>query len=414
MIDDSDVFSLEVDATDPRRIFASACSGIYASGDRGSRWSKLFGIPRGSRRTYTIRQDPGNPSTVYAGTSRGLWKSTDRGSHWSQVSDLTVRAIAFDPRDSTRFLMATDHSGIVLTSDGAQTYRQANTGFASRRLRSVVPADGGLLASAIYEAGGNGLYRYSTTEDKWTKLPPQSDGAKLNFLSMAMAGRTLLASTYQGMMKSADSGKTWSVVEGPWGGARVRGVSVLAGIVLAATSVGLWRSGDAGATWKRMTEAVDIESVYVPADSGDLALAQASTGLLLSKDRGGFWTRVTGPPQTDVYHFAISAGGTILAASSRGLYRSADEARTWQLVDGAPGTGTVRAAVFHPSRPFAFAIHENRLYQTGGGSQTWSLVPGGDLKHVLVNSILIDPLTPDRLFAITRGRGVLVFPIERN
>ena len=59
MIDDSDVFSIAVDNKTPEHIFASACSGIYASLDRGEQWHKLQGIPNTHRRTHIIRQDPG-------------------------------------------------------------------------------------------------------------------------------------------------------------------------------------------------------------------------------------------------------------------------------------------------------------------------------------------------------------------
>jgi len=50
MIDDSDVMSLHIDAKNPRRIFSSACSGIYRSDDAGLSWTKPQGIPYASRR----------------------------------------------------------------------------------------------------------------------------------------------------------------------------------------------------------------------------------------------------------------------------------------------------------------------------------------------------------------------------
>ena len=60
MIDDSDVMSLHIDAKNPRRIFSSACSGIYRSDDAGLSWTKLQGIPYASRRTQQIVQDTKN------------------------------------------------------------------------------------------------------------------------------------------------------------------------------------------------------------------------------------------------------------------------------------------------------------------------------------------------------------------
>ena len=62
MIDDSDVMSLLIDAADPRRIYASACSGIYRSDDSAAQWRKIQGIPYTARRTYAITQDPKQPA----------------------------------------------------------------------------------------------------------------------------------------------------------------------------------------------------------------------------------------------------------------------------------------------------------------------------------------------------------------
>lgn len=148
LIDDSDVFSLEIDPRNPRQIFASACSGIYTSRDRGSNWVKLVGIPRDSRRTYTIRQDPKHEAVIYAGTSRGLWKSMDRGLSWKEISPLIVRAIAFDPRDSRKFVMATENTGLVVTAAGGETTHPA-VAFAIHQNELYISGDEGATWSAV-------------------------------------------------------------------------------------------------------------------------------------------------------------------------------------------------------------------------------------------------------------------------
>ena len=45
MIDDSDVFSIIVDQSNPSVVFASACSGIYRSETGGDLFQKIQGIP---------------------------------------------------------------------------------------------------------------------------------------------------------------------------------------------------------------------------------------------------------------------------------------------------------------------------------------------------------------------------------
>ena len=86
MIDDSDVFSVIVDSTNPSVVFASACSGIYKSDTGGDLFKKIQGIPFSARRTRVLKQDPSNSSNVYAGTTEGLWKTTDAGKTWKRVT----------------------------------------------------------------------------------------------------------------------------------------------------------------------------------------------------------------------------------------------------------------------------------------------------------------------------------------
>ena len=61
MIDDSDVFAINLDNKNPDHMIASACSGIYESFNGGENWSKFKGIPSDSRRTRDILQHPSRP-----------------------------------------------------------------------------------------------------------------------------------------------------------------------------------------------------------------------------------------------------------------------------------------------------------------------------------------------------------------
>jgi len=58
MIDDSDVFSIQVDPHRPERVLASACSGAYASSDAAHHW-KRFNTPTGAFERISLRSIPG-------------------------------------------------------------------------------------------------------------------------------------------------------------------------------------------------------------------------------------------------------------------------------------------------------------------------------------------------------------------
>ena len=77
IIDDSDIFAIDIDPRDPNHVIASACSGIYETKNAGESWRKVQGIPSQSRRTRAILQHPSVPGLVFAGTTEGFWRSEE-------------------------------------------------------------------------------------------------------------------------------------------------------------------------------------------------------------------------------------------------------------------------------------------------------------------------------------------------
>ena len=70
IIDDSDIFAIDIDPRDPNHVIASACSGIYETQERRRELAKVQGIPSQSRRTRAILQHPSIPGLVFAGTTK--------------------------------------------------------------------------------------------------------------------------------------------------------------------------------------------------------------------------------------------------------------------------------------------------------------------------------------------------------
>ena len=123
VIDDSDVFSMIVDASRPSVMFLSACSGIYRTDNFGYEFRKVQGIPSTARRTRSLLMDPTDRNTVYAGTTEGL-ETTDGGDNWSRMTDPRDRQRCL--RRSAQFehvLLATDRSGILASEDAQPDFR---------------------------------------------------------------------------------------------------------------------------------------------------------------------------------------------------------------------------------------------------------------------------------------------------
>ncbi len=147
MIDDSDVMSLRIDAANPARIFASACSGIYRSESAAAAWTKLQGIPYSARRTQEIVQHPGDPRTLYAATTEGLWLTRDGGESWARTTprDWVVNAVLAVPDTSAsgekgRLLLGTEVQGVLVSTDDGATFALSNGGF-SHRVAAALVAD---------------------------------------------------------------------------------------------------------------------------------------------------------------------------------------------------------------------------------------------------------------------------------
>ena len=127
MQEDSDIFSINVDVSQRKRLLVAACSGIYSSLDGGAAWSSLERAVGGPLRTYVVARSPHRPNVVFAGTSTGLILSPDGGATWQRLSAEAARSIAFDPADPQRIFVATDR-GILRSDDGGIHFRGANQG----------------------------------------------------------------------------------------------------------------------------------------------------------------------------------------------------------------------------------------------------------------------------------------------
>jgi photosystem II stability/assembly factor-like uncharacterized protein len=129
MIDDSDIFSIQVDRNRPQRVFASACSGIYRSITRGTAWDRVA-----EGRTYVIAQDPQSENVWFSGTTEGIYRSANAGASWTKLAPFVTRSIVFDPGRLGRILIATEDAGIERSDDNGKTWLEANQGFCNRRL----------------------------------------------------------------------------------------------------------------------------------------------------------------------------------------------------------------------------------------------------------------------------------------
>jgi photosystem II stability/assembly factor-like uncharacterized protein len=196
MIDDSDVFSIYIDPANPTNVFASACSGIYASTSRGDVWRKLLGIPNTSRRTHVVRQDLAQSGTIFAGTTLGLFKSGNGGTTWKLMNGSQVNAIALDPSRPNSMYLAMEYDGIARSDDHGETIRPMNNGFVDRTI-SAVTLSGKKLFAVESQGETSGIFMSADRGKSWSLLDPRGlRGVHLRAITgVPSEERILLAAT---------------------------------------------------------------------------------------------------------------------------------------------------------------------------------------------------------------------------
>ena len=413
MMDDSDVFSIQVDPEHPEHIFASACSGVYSSGNNAEKW-KFMDTPKGAFRTHFVAIDPRREGVVFAGTTGGLLRSPDGGHSWRNVSPDSVKSIAFDPWVPGRIFFASTTAGLLVSTDGGLTLRECNTGFTNRNFTALAGAGMDLYASSAFEAASGGLYRSETLGLRWVHAGTASEDPILAMSASPEHPQIVVAATYHGLLASEDGGKTWKPRKGP---AVDRITSLLAlsdKNVLAGTSGGIFRTLD-GVTWIQS----GIEGVVSIHRSGpNMISALTAHGALASGDNGATW-RKCGPANGEPVWYAATfdpvSPKTALAATSSGLFRSTDGCASWSPVLSGLRAETAGIVVFHPVRSGeAYASQGGRLFRSTDGGQRWLPLDDGAQGSSGPTSLVVLPASPDRLFALFPRRGVFSISIKET
>ena len=211
VIDDSDVFSIVIDATNPANVFISACSGIYGSQNSGELFRKIQGIPYSARRTRMLKMDPVDHNVVYAGTTEGLWKSTDAGATWKRTTgtNVIINDVLIDPRRPARVLLATDRSGVLASDDGGATFVASNRGFTHRQVATLLvdtKSPGDIYAGLLNDKEFGGVFKSTDAGQNWKQFSDGLEGRDV-FALRRLPDNLLLAGTDRGIftLKAGDS-----------------------------------------------------------------------------------------------------------------------------------------------------------------------------------------------------------------
>ena len=424
IIDDSDIFAIEIDETNPDHVIMSACSGIYETKNAGAQWRKVNGIPSQSRRTRAILQNPAVPSAIYAGTTEGFWLSANGGNDWKVTTNrqnFEVNAIAVHPKNPETVYIGTNNYGVMISRDGGRNFAPSNEGYSGRRAYSILPdreKPGRVYATTINTATGGGYFYISEDGGETWRLSARNMPYRLIAYSILQDPRdanTIYLGTNYGLYRSADRGATWGPMGAPKPKAPVRkrkGKAARGAAAAAAEAVPEVPRPSADANVKRAQAALNVAGYDVGKPDG---VAGTRTVTALRKFQTDKRIPVTG--QFDVTTLtalglgggAQSAGASadslqtapvyltdtinalaydykeregqvgILAATNAGLFRSYDLAKGWERVSfGADNDARTLCISTTAQNPETFYVGTatSGVLVTRDGGKTWEQVRG--------------------------------------
>lgn len=415
MLDDSHVMTLTVDRRDPAAVYATACTGIYRSGNGAREWTKIEGIPESSRRTRAFHL--GDAGLLLAGTTEGLWISEDDGRTWRCATprDVVVNAVLMV---EGTIVLGTENRGVLRSPDRGRSWVESNAGFSERFVSQVVfdRAGGRVLLAVAGDAGHGGVFSAPRLGAPWTRLSEGLAGRQV--LAIEVLGAAIVAGTDTGLFIRPPEAIAWTRLPVPLerGGEALRVTGLIApapGHLVAVTSKGVIRTEDGGRSWSPPALAPPHEVTALAASSRnpDVMVAATRLGFFRSADRGRSWAPVTPGLRGARPHaiaFMPSGDRILLATTTRGLFRSEDQGATWHRVNGGIPHSDLTGLAIHPDGRTVYAseFSHGGVFRSLDAGATWKRVPIEGLACERVWALGLDPAAPERLVAAAAAGGL--------
>lgn len=227
---------------------------------------------------------------VAVGERGTILRSTDAGATWSAITAppdarATLTGVTFAPNSPHGW--AVGHDALILSSsDAGQTWQKQYQG---DDLESSFLDVLALDAQRIIAIGAYGLcFATSDGGRTWSPRTVTEDDAHLNRLSLSPDGTLFIAGERGTLLRSRDSGETWSALDAPYDGSFYGVLPLSDGSLLAYGLRGhVFRSSDGGDTWQPIPlERPTLVATAAQTSADTIVLAGQSRGLYVSHNRG--------------------------------------------------------------------------------------------------------------------------------
>ena len=241
---------------------------------------------------HSIAVVPSSPERIFVGGHQAVSESTDGGATWSEVPTLRD-ADAMGWVFTTDSVYVSGHPGLTVSVDGAGSFERSNDGLPDTDLHALGGTD-----DLLYAAGPSvGVSVRTEPDGQWEQRTAQAGQSFFGriLVDPTEAERLIAADAANGVVASADGGRTWQLL--PSGLVSATWLSRLGTdgqIIVASGGAGAALSSDGGTTWEPLRIPPGASLVELSPDDPDTMYAGIHDGervrVSISHDAGGTWS----------------------------------------------------------------------------------------------------------------------------
>jgi len=311
---------------------------VYTSTNNGATWTTVtFPNPAGNA-AYVYNDN----TDIYILSNPSIYKSTNNGSTWTTFSGSLIGYYIAMGNIGTSFLTSLNMypTSLQRSVNSGATWVNANYGFASTRVESVL-ADGNNLYASSYETE---TYISSDSGNTYTQIP---DGTFTYAIDMIKVGNEIVQGGYHFHYHTSNNGANWVSFSAGMPPTSTLSQYCLDGNDLyAATDAGLFKSVNFG-TWTLVgaslpnANILNVNSVvklgnrlFIAGDSASLATFEYFGVCYYSDDNGLTWTNFSAQFPFTAYTQGgkmFVVGNTIFMNAAAQVYSSTNNGLTWNL-----------------------------------------------------------------------------------
>ena len=307
--------ALAINPTNASQVFIgkrsqAATGNVYRTGDGGATWTSVF---THQYEVIDIAIDPTTPSTLFLGTDNsissgaGLYKSIDSGNTWAlknlglvnAIPGGPSRKIAVDPLDSSRIYVAMS-DGLYKSENGGDVWTLIDSPTAPKSAETITLDSNGTIYVASCNTSNlcfRQIFRSTDFGATWTKSGPELGQVAAILVDPAVQSTIYVASELfnsgnAALLKSTDSGATWSSLSGT-GLIGFREIAAIPGtpsvLVVAGAKVpcnAISRSLDGGQSWQDVSAGMPLIASNCQYQVMRMATSAASPNLIIANSSG--------------------------------------------------------------------------------------------------------------------------------